>query len=104
MVRVNRLLASAVVVGGLASCGRAVQDGGGRDTPMTSRACATLGQIIDSAFAVNQAIAALEPPPPVTLTPRSIQGVEGGVLISIVASTPRGTRGHGGLVYVDEET
>jgi hypothetical protein len=70
--------------------------------------CIALGAGIDSSFAVAQARKALSRPG-VTLAPRLIQtvrdeGIELGLLISLVSTNPPSAVGGGGMVWVDLDT
>lgn len=73
-----------------------------------SQGCVAVGGSVDSAFAMAQARRALgQSGPPLAahlIQPIRDQGIELGLLISLIASEPSKVVGGGGLVWVDLES
>jgi hypothetical protein len=90
----------SIALGSCAQPSRAPSVGTGYPTPW----CITQGRSVDSAYAFDQARVALAPSPPLVLVARSVDHVPEGMLLRMVVSEPRGTRGGGGLVWVNVET
>lgn len=91
---------TAIAAGACASTGRPAPVPAAR----TASWCREPGRGVDSAFAVERARDALAPQPPFILAPHSMDRVPEGLLVRMVVAEPVGTRGGGGLVWVDAET
>lgn len=98
-------LALLATVTGLASCGSQAGIPNDAAKAVPSQRCVTAEQNVDSSFVLAQARRALSPAGrelvPTMVQPVQDQGIELGVLVSLIIAGPNAPVGGGGLVWVD---